>query len=89
MNSSPLIPADINRRTFLRTTSTGIGSVVMASLLKQANGLSAAEIQTKVDRWKGVVTQPHFPAKAKRIIYLCMAGGPSHLETLDYKPKLA
>ena len=31
----------------------------------------------------------HFPAKAKRVIYLTMAGGPSHLETLDYKPKLA
>ena len=29
------------------------------------------------------------PKKAKRVIYLCMAGGPSHLETLDYKPKLA
>ena len=31
----------------------------------------------------------HFPAKAKRVIFLCQAGGPSHLETLDYKPKLA
>jgi hypothetical protein len=31
----------------------------------------------------------HFTQKAKRVIYLCMAGGPSHLETLDYKPKLA
>ena len=32
---------------------------------------------------------PHFAAKAKRVIFLCMAGGPSHLETFDYKPKLA
>ena len=32
---------------------------------------------------------PHFAPKAKRVIFLCMAGGPSHLETLDYKPKLA
>ncbi len=89
MNSFPQIPADINRRTFLRTSTTGIGSVVMASMLQQMGRLSAAEIQAKADRWKGVVAQPHFPAKAKRIIYLCMAGGPSHLETLDYKPKLA
>ena len=31
----------------------------------------------------------HVPPKAKRVIHLCMAGGPSHLETLDYKPELA
>src|SRR5262249_10248662 len=35
------------------------------------------------------VSAPHFAPKAKRIIYLYMAGGPSHLETLDYKPALA
>ena len=32
---------------------------------------------------------PHFTAKAKRVIFLCMAGGPSHLETFDHKPELA
>ena len=37
----------------------------------------------------GVVDPLHWPARAKRVIFLCMAGGPSHLETLDYKPKLA
>jgi hypothetical protein len=42
-----------------------------------------------LDRWPGVVRPLHHPAKIKRIIYLCMAGGPSHLETFDYKPKLA
>jgi hypothetical protein len=83
------IPADINRRTFLRTSTAGIGSVVLASLLQRDGMLSGAEIQAKVEHWKGVITQPQFPVKAKRIIYLCMAGGPSHLETLDYKPKLA
>src|SRR5262245_15993534 len=31
----------------------------------------------------------HYPAKAKRVIFLYQAGGPSHLETFDYKPKLA
>src|SRR5262249_9689218 len=39
--------------------------------------------------WNGVVRPLHFPPKAKRVIYLYMAGGPSHLETLDDKPKLA
>ena len=33
--------------------------------------------------------QPHFPARAKRVIFLCMEGGPSHVDTFDYKPKLA
>lgn len=89
MQHFPHIPNDISRRTFLRTTTTGIGSVVLASMLQSAGRLSGAEIQAKVDRWQGVITQRHFPPKAKRIIYLCMAGGPSHLETLDYKPKLA
>src|SRR2546421_3067005 len=39
-------------------------------------------------RWSGVVTPPHFPVRAKRIIHLCMAGGPSHLESFDYKSEL-
>ena len=37
----------------------------------------------------GAINPRHFAPKAKRVIYLYMAGGPSHLETLDYKPKLA
>src|SRR5207237_945398 len=40
-------------------------------------------------RYQGVVNPRHFPPKVKRVIYLYMAGGPSHLETFDYKPKLA
>ena len=39
-------------------------------------------------KWRGVITQPHFPIKAKRIIHLCMAGGPSQFESLDFKPEL-
>ena len=40
------------------------------------------------DRWRGVVNPPHLPVKAKRVIHLCMAGGPSQFESFDYKPKL-
>ena len=36
----------------------------------------------------GAMGLPHHAARAKRVIFLCMAGGPSHLETFDYKPKL-
>ena len=37
----------------------------------------------------GAINPLHFPPKAKRVIFLYQAGGPSHLETFDYKPKLA
>ena len=70
----------INRRTFLNRSTVGIGSVVLASQMLTGRHADAAS---------GGNIRPHFPAKAKRVIFLCMAGGPSHLETLDYKPKLA
>jgi len=76
-----------NRRTFLGRASLGLGSVALASLLNPRL-LSAAE-EKKRNAAGGLAELPHFPAKAKRVIFLCMAGGPSHLETFDYKPKLA
>ncbi len=68
----------MTRRAFLGRASTGIGSMALASLLNPSSG-RADEAGAR-----GF----HFPAKAKRIIHLYMAGGPSHLETFDYKPKL-
>jgi hypothetical protein len=76
----------VNRRTFLTRSGVGLGSLALASLLSRER-LGAAE--AKVQRWPGVVNPVHHPTKVKRIIYLYMAGGPSHLETFDYKPKLA
>src|SRR5207248_62065 len=56
------------------------------------SGLLGATPTTKpahgADHWSGTISPLHFPARAKRVIYLYMAGGPSHLETFDYKPKL-
>ena len=72
------------RRAFLGRASQGVGALALANLLKP--GLLAAAEST---RWPGVVNPLHFPAKAKRVIWLTMAGGPSHLETWDHKPKLA
>jgi hypothetical protein len=72
----------LQRRTFLAQACRGVGGIALASLLGPA-GASAA------DRWKGVVTKPHVPPKAKRVIFLVMAGGPSHLELYDHKPALA
>jgi hypothetical protein len=74
----------VSRRTFLGRTGLGLGSVALAALSSRA-GASGA----KVERWPGVVRPLHAPAKAKRVIYLYMAGGMSHLETFDHKPQLA
>lgn len=71
------------RRVFLGRTSQGVGALALAGLLRP-QAMAAAS-----DRWTGVVNPTHFPAQAKRVIWLSMAGGPSHLETFDYKPKLA
>lgn len=74
-----MTPNDICRRSFLRAGLGGIsGSLALNSLLSAQN-LSS----------KGVVNPLHHAAKAKRVIFLYQAGGPSHLETFDYKPQLA
>ncbi|QDV83501.1 DUF1501 domain-containing protein [Planctomycetes bacterium TBK1r] len=77
------------RRTFLRRT--GIGSVALASLLKSdlAGAVSSSAAPSGVSAFEGVLARPHHAPRIKRVIHLCMAGGPSHLETFDYKPVLA
>jgi hypothetical protein len=78
----------LQRRTFLGQATRGLGALALASLM-DPKGLRAAGPNPAGDRWEGVARPLHHPAKAKRVIFLCMAGGPSHLETLDHKPKLA
>lgn len=79
-------PSQVERRTFLQTGTAGLGAAVLASYLPSQT-VAAENDPPGLSR--GVVQPLHFPVKAKRIIYLCMAGGPSHLETLDDKPELA
>src|SRR5437773_1282968 len=79
-----LLAQQQTRRAFLGRTAQGVGALALASLLNPAL-LAAA----RKDKWTGVVNPLHYPQKAKRVIWLSMAGGPSHLETFDYKPKLA
>src|SRR5689334_3338247 len=78
---------EINRRTFLGRAAYGLGGIALASLLdpKLIGSAKAAPVQ---HGWKGIIDPPHFPVRAKRIIHLCMAGGPSHLESFDFKPEL-
>ena len=76
----------VNRRTFLGRGAAGLGLVALNSLV---NPRLFAAAQAANSASKGVVNPLDFPAKAKRVIFLYQAGGPSHLETFDYKPKLA
>ena len=69
-----------SRRTFLRKGLGTLGMFALSSLLD-------AETPSG-DKWQGVVHPLHYPQKAKRVIFLYQAGGPSHLETFDFKPKL-
>jgi len=77
----------VNRRTFLRQSAYGLGGLALATLLKPSLA-SAAESLAAQGKANGIIHPLHFPQKAKRIIHLCMAGGPSQFESLDYKPKL-
>src|SRR5262245_58869469 len=81
--------AELTRRRFLGQSAAGFGTAALASLLNPR--LLAAEKAGAIPRGAalpGVLSQPHFPAKAKRVIYLCMSGGPSQIDLFDYKPKL-
>jgi hypothetical protein len=71
-----------NRRLFLRQSALGLGGIALSSLLG-GEGASRAD-----NPFKGILDKPHFPAKAKRIINLFMAGGPSQLDLFDHKPLL-
>jgi hypothetical protein len=73
------------RRHFFGQCAVGIGSMALASLLndgKVVAGQAPQLVNPLAPR------KPHFPARAKSVIYLFMAGGPSQLEMFDYKPKL-
>ncbi len=76
----------INRRSFLAGSGLSLGSAALTSLL--ARDSLAAKTKKEGPAIPGQPGLPHFEPKAKRVIFLCMAGGPSHLETFDYKPKL-
>lgn len=71
----------VSRRTFLGRTGAGIGAIALGSLLgRELRGAEGT---------RGVLDRLHHPARAKRVIFLVMAGGASHLETFDHKPRLA
>ena len=70
------------RRQFFRRSALGLGSAALASLMN-----SDVEA-TEVNFGKGLHELPHFEPKAKRAIYLFMAGAPSQMDLFDYKPTM-
>ena len=84
--NNPITPdlSMVQRRTFLKRSGIGLGHLALTKML--ANDAAAAGADANAS---GRSDTPHHLPKAKRVIFLCMAGGPSHLETFDYKPKLA
>jgi hypothetical protein len=95
---APLPDADMTRlaarRAFLSGSCLGLGSLALAALLNprllagEAKGDSAAATRL-LDCSRGILRPLHHAFKIRRVIFLYMSGGPSHLETFDYKPELA
>ena len=73
----------LSRRELLRSASAGFGSVALAGLLGQEQLRAAAQSANPL-----AIKDPHFAPKAKRVIFLFMHGGPSQVDTFDYKPLL-
>jgi hypothetical protein len=69
----------MGRREILQTASCGFGWLAFCDLATRALASESPAV---------AAPQSHFPAKAKRVIFLCMRGGPSHVDTFDYKPEL-
>jgi hypothetical protein len=75
----PLLPLDSSRRSFLRSVSQGLGAIALAAGVGRTGRAGGSPLAPK---------PPHHEPKAKRVMMLCMEGGPSHVDTFDYKPEL-
>ena len=73
-----LTPQSISRRALLKSTSLGFGTMALSTLLSEQVSAKPGPLAPK---------SPHFPAKAKRVIFLCMRGAPAQADTFDYKPR--
>src|SRR5580765_2018124 len=76
----------VTRRWFFRQCGVGLGSIALGSLLQAENAFGAKAVPAANNPL--APRQPHFTPKAKRVIFLFMAGAPSQLDLFDYKPAL-
>jgi len=84
MNDFPEKLNYLNRRQFLTKSTLGLGAAAVSLLGNPSKLLS----ETAFPGPQGILGKPHFPAKAKRVVYLFQSGGPSQFELFDYKPLL-
>ena len=75
-------PRLVTRRWFFQQCGVGVGAIALGALFRESGWAAPAALSPLAPK------EPHFTAKAKRVIYLFMAGAPSHLELFDYKPAL-
>jgi hypothetical protein len=73
------LPPAASRRGFLRSTANGFGGLAFAALAAR-EAVGSGPLAAR---------EPHFAPRARRVIFLCMQGGPSHVDTFDHKPRLA
>lgn len=77
----------LNRRQMLCQSGAGFGALALSDLLNRSLANAASESETTVSN--PLMARPgHFTPRAKRVIFLFMHGGPSHVDTFDYKPEL-
>src|SRR5215469_5101994 len=82
LEDDPMNPRGPSRRDLLKRASCGFGYLAFA-------GLSSLEARASSKDSPLAPKTPHFPARARRVIFLCMNGAPSHVDTFDYKPELS
>src|SRR6266516_458171 len=78
-----LDPKLVRRRWFFQQCGVGLGAIALGTLFRESGWASPAALTSPL-----APQQPQFPAKARRVIFLFMAGAPSHLELFDNKPAL-
>ncbi len=84
LQTSLELQRQINRRWFLKECGVGLGAMALGSLMAREQALGATD-----GSLNPLAPQaPHFPGQAKNVIFLFMAGAPSHLDLFDYKPQL-
>ena len=87
------IEKQLDRRSFLKKTSLGIGAIALGSLLNRGNAFEAVNVSSSAKDVLNLYNKnrlglPHHLPRAKRIVYLFQSGGPSQIDLFDYKPKL-
>jgi Protein of unknown function (DUF1501) len=83
-----MIPS-LSRRDCLRLGSSGFGGLALAALAGGLGSMSQPAFADATSKESPLSPKPsHFKATAKRVVFLCMQGGPSHVDTFDYKPQL-